>query len=66
MATLTLTSSRSAQTPRGLVKSALKLADIWRQRRALSRLDGHRLTDIGLTQGQALRETRRPVWDLPR
>jgi uncharacterized protein YjiS (DUF1127 family) len=39
---------------------------VWRQRRHLEKLDVTRLNDLGLTESQALRETMRPIWDLPR
>ena len=33
-----------------------------RMRRDLARLDPHLLRDIGLTEGQALAESRKPFW----
>lgn len=36
-----------------------------RQRRALGRLDGDALRDVGLTPEQARREAARPIWDMP-
>lgn len=36
-----------------------------RQRRALTRLSDHLLTDIGLTRAEAEREARRMLWDVP-
>ena len=38
---------------------------VWRQRRALSRLDDAALKDIGVSRGEAHREARRPAWDVP-
>ncbi|MFD3190613.1 DUF1127 domain-containing protein [Sedimentitalea sp. HM32M-2] len=38
---------------------------LWRQRRALARLDAAALQDIGVTRTAALTEARRPVWDAP-
>ncbi len=35
------------------------------ERRALARLDRRGLADIGLDRASALREARRPFWDLP-
>lgn len=35
------------------------------QRRALADLDAGRLADIGVTRAEALRESRRRVWDVP-
>ena len=36
-----------------------------RERKALARLDGKALSDIGLTKSQAHREATRPIWDVP-
>ena len=36
---------------------------LWRERRALSRMDADRLADIGATRAAATREAARPVWD---
>lgn len=38
---------------------------IWRQRRALARLDATARRDIGLTEGEAYMEATRPLWDVP-
>lgn len=38
---------------------------LFRQRRRLARLDDAALRDLGLTREEALREARRPVWDVP-
>ena len=38
---------------------------IWRQRRALSRLDERARQDIGLTKNEAHIEATRPFWDVP-
>jgi uncharacterized protein YjiS (DUF1127 family) len=40
-------------------------ADVWRQRRALARLDPERLADLGLTEKEAHVESSRPFWDAP-
>jgi uncharacterized protein YjiS (DUF1127 family) len=40
-------------------------ADLWGERRALSRLDPHILRDIGIAAEEADREARRPCWDAP-
>ncbi len=45
--------------------SFLDLLAVYRQRRALSRLDAHALDDLGITADQAKREARRPFWDIP-
>jgi uncharacterized protein YjiS (DUF1127 family) len=41
------------------------MLDVYRQRRALLRLDEAALADLGITRGEALREATRPFWDLP-
>ncbi|MEO1734301.1 MAG: DUF1127 domain-containing protein [Pseudomonadota bacterium] len=38
---------------------------VWRQRQSLKSLDAHLLNDIGVTEQQALKEARRPIWDVP-
>lgn len=38
---------------------------LWRQRRALARLDDAALDDIGVTRREARAEARRPIWDAP-
>ncbi len=38
---------------------------VWRQRRALARLDAAALDDLGLTRAQAQAEAKRPLWDAP-
>ena len=40
-------------------------AAVRRQRRALRRMEAHRLDDIGVTRAQALAESGRPFWDAP-
>ena len=35
------------------------------QRRALRKLDGTALKDLGLTREEALAEAARPIWDVP-
>ena len=39
--------------------------DLYRQRRALARLDDKALADIGLTRDEAQIEANRPFWDIP-
>ena len=39
--------------------------DVWKQRRALARLDMSTLKDLGISQAAAQREAARPFWDLP-
>ncbi len=42
-----------------------KLHDVWAERRRLSRLDAHRLSDMGLSLEDAKEEARRAAWDAP-
>ncbi|WP_299292744.1 DUF1127 domain-containing protein [uncultured Tateyamaria sp.] len=41
------------------------LLNVWRSRRALAKLDAHRLDDIGVTAKTAAQEARKPIWDVP-
>ncbi|MEL7253775.1 MAG: DUF1127 domain-containing protein [Pseudomonadota bacterium] len=45
--------------------SLLDLFSLYRQRRALARLDAHALRDVGLTSHEADREAQRGFWDVP-
>ena len=56
-----------ATAPRGLsvLKVFQKAHAIWRERRALARLDADGLHDIGRSAREAGIEARRPVWDAP-
>ena len=45
--------------------SLVNLLSLYRQRRALAKLDATRLADIGLTAKEADAEARRPFWDVP-
>lgn len=42
------------------------LLALYRQRRALARLDASTLADIGLNRKAAQDEAHRPLWDVPR
>lgn len=39
--------------------------EAWRQRRILSGLPKERLDDIGVSEGDALREVQKPIWNVP-
>lgn len=49
----------------GLRTRFMRAQALYRQRRALARLDAVRLNDIGRTRDEAQAESRRPVWDAP-
>jgi len=51
-----------ANLPRRLLAAAV----LARSRRALRHLDDHLLRDIGLTRPEALTESERASWDVPR
>lgn len=55
--------ARSRRQP--LINRLTRRFDLWRQRRALGRLDEAALKDIGLTRREAETEARRPIWDAP-
>ncbi len=45
--------------------SLFQMIDVWRSRRALAKLDSHRLADVGLTAKGAAKEEAKPIWDVP-
>ena len=45
--------------------SLLDLLSLYRQRRALARLDDAALTDLGINRNEAKTEANRPIWDVP-
>ncbi len=62
----TATAARIAATAGlDLIGSITAALELWRQRRALERLDPHRLADLGLAPHEALSEAKRPIWDAP-
>lgn len=65
MSSPAISQSRAARLrPFGITRVTNVFA-LWSQRRALSRLDGHLLEDIGLDAKSAHAEASRPVWDVP-
>ncbi len=56
-----------APTPRrpGIARRFWTALTVARQRRRLSQLDDHLLSDIGLDRASARRESDRAVWDVP-
>jgi uncharacterized protein YjiS (DUF1127 family) len=68
MTTLTHAASATHISARRSGSVLTRIADmfaVYRQRRALARLDAHALEDLGLTSADVAREIRRPVWDVP-
>ena len=58
--------NRHAEVNRSKRRIALSdVFDLYRQRRALARLDDKALADIGLTREEAQIEANRPFWDIP-
>lgn len=43
----------------------MRMIDVWRSRRALDRLDGRALDDIGVTPKRAAAEAAKPIWNVP-
>ena len=56
---------RTARFTRRRRPGLAEYLSLWRQRRALARLDDRTLEDLGLTHEQVYREASRPVWDAP-
>jgi len=68
MATLTTTRSGmrlGGTRPRTLLGRAISLLAFHRTRASLAHLDDAMLSDIGVTREQALKEAKRPLWDVP-
>ncbi|WP_375691890.1 DUF1127 domain-containing protein [Pseudooceanicola sp. LIPI14-2-Ac024] len=65
----TLTSRRAAYAasgrPGSLIGRAFALLGLHNSRRSLAQLDASLLDDIGVTREQAMRESRRKIWDVP-
>ena len=49
----------------GLLGWITTLHAVWTERRALKGMEAHRLRDLGITPGEAARESDRPAWDVP-
>ena len=50
---------------RGHVATLFSLLSLQKSRSDLSKLDPHLLEDIGLTDFEAQKEGKRPIWDVP-
>ncbi|WP_428515664.1 DUF1127 domain-containing protein [Roseovarius sp.] len=61
---LTLSFRRHAPYPAPRRARLRDVIEMYRQRRALARLDDHALQDIGITRQEAMAEARRPIWDI--
>ena len=48
-----------------MIKRAVAMLAVARQRRALAKLDAAQLEDIGVTPAQAMSEANLPAWDVP-
>lgn len=59
------TTRNAAALGRGSRASLLDLFSLYRQRRALARLDARDLEDIGISGKEAEKEARRGFWDVP-
>ncbi|MGR3323299.1 MAG: DUF1127 domain-containing protein [Pseudooceanicola sp.] len=55
----------SQPRPASLIARVFSLLGLHASRQSLARLDDKLLEDIGITREQALKEARRPVWDVP-
>ena len=64
MAFLSNTQPKSRHAP-ALRFSLPDMISVYRQRRALAKLDEQALSDLGLTREEAETEARRHFWDLP-
>ena len=53
-----------AAAPSRIWYSLQRLCEVSRQRRQLRNLDSRLLDDIGIDRKQALKEARRPIWDI--
>ncbi|MGB7241885.1 MAG: DUF1127 domain-containing protein [Sulfitobacter sp.] len=42
-----------------------QLIAFWRSRNSLANLDARALDDIGVSRAEALKEARKPFWDVP-
>ena len=63
--TNTFTAPARPRKHRGAVQVLRDLFALRRQRRQLSDLDDHLLSDIGITRDEAIREGERRAWDAP-
>ena len=55
----------SRRASRSVLAKILDLDATYRQRRALAKMEAHRLADIGVTRSEALSEASSPIWNAP-
>ena len=65
MTMITHSAIRSTSRRQHRAQQIRKLFRLHQQRNSLSLLSDRMLRDIGVSREEALRESRRPVWDLP-
>ena len=66
MATLTTRHAGfTTARPVTLIGRVFGLLGLHASRQSLARLDDAMLEDIGVTRAEAMRESRRPMWDVP-
>ena len=58
-------SRRSTASVALLIARVADAFAVWRQRRTLGDLPEHLRHDVGLSEAEILRESRRPIWDVP-
>jgi len=60
------TGYRAHKPSRSILEHAISMMSLYRQRRALKRLDASALADMGITAEEAAQEAARPLWNAPR
>ena len=58
--------SRSSRTGGSVWNKVRTAFQVMRERRALAAMGADQLADLGLSDADVMRETGRPMWDLPR
>lgn len=60
-----LTAAHVSHRPRTRYTGVFGYLDLYRQRRALAKMDNAQLVDLGLSRAEAQAEAARPLWDAP-